>query len=516
MASIRLTNLPSELLALVGAVVGADDGVFWFCILCRTFRACMSDYKHPTPISSMFVSVKRYNMALEYPRVRDILFIPDVACQGMFLWSSKGIIAMARFASIQILNYAMPQWIVDTATTPPPGPESFLKIISRYGRVDLLRHMDATADVLGIEWVYQFDTLHSILNRALTNSDTSMHVVAEGIVVPSLKCGNPSVFRWYIERQERAEADRLQDHSPTSWMGLNCSAFRTQFHSSYGLSGLSMLACAASVGDDPFFSLDFLCQEVWPAVGDRSPQRQHTAFVQIAGFVLMRLGGTTWPTMIGAWQWLKAKWNGDTGVVALLEALKEYPAHFSPQNLLVSSIFKVGTVDVYNWIVKEIQCGGWLASLWVSGSAHNSISESLAFRCGQSNRKLAFAACTLIRLHQRHLFLKPRSISKNEDALIVVALTDAILWSRMWMEVEQAVSVGEKKYTWSLLFTRHLLKFVDWVGEHRGSATPPINEVFAGVVRRRDELGELGDHVLDRLRRHSAYVPEVLRPDVSM
>lgn len=534
--SLRLATLPPDTLQIIAEYIARRGETFWFKLACRAFRTATEAARVAlqcavlaTPVSSVFTSIARVRYGLPIARVaaivearRDAIGGTDSrprSLDGRHVWSPLGERAIARRATPEVLDYVWANWVTSTCTV---NPGCFLTLASRHGRVDLLKHMDQGAEQLRIYSKDQHKTLRIVLNRAVDNSGTCLRQVASGIIVPSLKCGDASVFRWYYQRQESAEA--LSD---TYFAGSDV-AWRRQF--THSDDGLRILAEAAASSDDPQFSLTFLCREVWPAVGDRSPHRQLDARIQIGGVALTRIVCHRWTTMLGAWLWLKQAWCHTTsGIVSLLTALQEFPQKFQPSELY-QNLFRAPQADVYQWMAGEIDDGGWFGDIFTNYGDMLWSRESLDYRNHNASRRLSFALATLAAVYNKYL-ANNDEFGAIEKELAVAALTDALLWSWERPKIVGKAGAGagvrvypdsdeetEASKEWLRVWKADTYKYVVWLcGSDTCEAPLEMVEVLLNLYRRQDELGPARGYVVrgvtelavPRIMSHVGYSAEI-------
>lgn len=482
--SMRLQDLPPELLNIAALRVLCNGEIYWFAATCRACadaaRTVCREKGVPmaSRISRVFTSLKRLRRTVQLLEVHGVVHAQMNAyggtasrphsLDGLYTWSPAGEKAIAAGAPIEVLDYAWANWVVATDHV---NPGCFLRHAAAYGRTDLLTHMDQRADALRLQSAVQRKTLFAILNAALMGCEKSLAIVESAIIIPAIEVSNLEAVRWYYARQEKAEfmGDFFAGDQP-KW--------RRQF--SIG-SRLDRLTVAAVKSTDPRYTLNQIRYWLWPCLGDQAPLRQMDAHMQMANVVLVSAIDAV-DASVGAWEWLEE--YESLGVLVLFAALRGEPTNLRCVQVH-RRMFAVRSAAVYRWMSERLEPGQWLGDVFASYGGSEPRAAGL-WREGKASRRLSFAISIIQDCLGRSTLTDtndPTEAWVFDEALCIAALSDALIWS--WERPKlhgnpDRDEQGDVGRQWMQAFKVDTFSVFEWLVQmHPDTSMDVLREFFA-------------------------------------
>ncbi len=520
--------LSHDLLALVAQHVVESGEALWMSLVCRACHDAVLAASHAmelpptTKLKTAFSSILRLRASMRIENLSTILMANNEALGSeslpesvdrLYLWSPVAAYSMAAGASVEVLNYAWHGWKLSSIAD---HPFPCLKLLSRFGRTDLLDHVFTNKD-------NDFDiTFFKLLRLNFDGLPPSVQWVENMIIVPALVGANIHTLKWYYTKMEGFEE-----------LSSNQSIWRSQFAS---LTSLHRLVGSAFFSHRVFHSLTLVLW-IWTHFGCRAPSRTHIAqeAIVFAAFALAcRHGGS-----INVWLFLKSHWP--QGLHLLLVAFWQNvnntaPANTPPISKLHGLAFAQVSLCWYNWAVTEVHEGGWLhcalcdTAEWCYWEEPPIISADESLLAKRAPRA-CLAACTMDTI--RVIIKKELSRSAaseyeevqsfHEDAahafrarwvsdlseLALLAFSDLLLYSTEWhndfMDIAMCVLSVDRE-----LFGKAICRFADLQGKSpwRSQVFDHLMPIVVACLKNENSCAlfnntkELGTLYLNRLKEY--------------
>lgn len=362
---LLLTALPDDTLALVARHIVCNGEAYWFAATCQAARiavrtACTQlEIAQPTSrLRTVFTSLPRLRAGLRINRVK----IPTLAdpmirgaetlpqsMDGHYVWTPSACRAIVAGASIDVLDYAWPQWRQSTKAH-SVHPMSALPLICRLNRPDLLEETYSAG--LEVRTVSPLDSLHRIFRLSIDGHPESIKLFVQAILAPlAAGCAEHAAEWVYTKLEEVSEP--IEAYAWRSW--LSSGAVR---------GGSQDLVHAALRGPTPYAALCMITGWMMPRFASRAPSERADAIVDVTHQVLLKLCQGELGRRAAkdnVWKWLKEAWP--MGLAHLLRQLHAESAGVAGVSVstLHRNALRVCDLDAYEWIQQEMDSErGWM------------------------------------------------------------------------------------------------------------------------------------------------------------
>lgn len=362
----RIVNVDSDVLVLMAECIVLRGEGYWLACTCRTMRNAVRTVCHVINVmapnnrtDTIFCSLTCMHHALSIESVKVAVLAHSRALNcyarpksldGRFVWSPAGERAMIAGAPPAVLDYAWPSWrhSVDTI-----NPACALAHASRYGRIDLLRIMDSpdTHCAAPRPEYSLYACLEVLCGREMPKLDfrAAHNTVVMGIMSPALQYARFDIVReWFYQRMEQRMVDDPRGDP----------LFRRMLDATSDVDvAIDRLACDAARGVQPFRSLRFLVEWMWPNIGSRARCTMPTAALRVAAEVLCVIVDAQSATCVGGWEWLE--WVQPEGLHVLLSDIQERSTSHVRVASLIHSAFNPHCAEAYAWLSARVSTGQW-------------------------------------------------------------------------------------------------------------------------------------------------------------
>jgi len=487
--------LPADLLVLVAEAVLRQGDAFWFAMVSHACRVAVDTacdrlgVRFATHASSAFRSEGQLALAMLLPRFRALVHANMLAASAQtarphtlnrqWTWSPAGERALVAGSPLAALDFLWYNWGLSVDTL---NPGCFLSVASHLGRVDLLSRMYAMGP-----------KLKAMINRSTTAHEAHMTPIVRGIMVQALASGRFDAIRWYHARCEEHEkvvvdAMELVKSREETVSDLWRSVLATHYD-----RHMPTLVQAAAAGADPFASLNFLCNWIWPRFGSRTRLASGDDHVlRIVGIVWTMAAASASPTATGAWQWMLSVAIAYGHQLLQFSELLRHLTDTHAAQLVIAS-FEPRQVAAYRWLSLRLrERDDWAhdawQTVWNSGDeaivvAERGFSPRLRFALHAARHIVSERNADFGRYWQSGAWLTDRDVLRQ-------ALVDACVWgwereAHLQREEPTSDSGNENSRAWMAAFRNdtlvHTEQLLAWDAD---GFTRLVCEVYA----RQDEM----------------------------